>query len=41
MIGIDIGLDLGFQHLVLVALLVLFYFLPAESFPKQRRHREE
>ena len=39
MIGID--LDIGFQHLVLVALLVLFYFLPAGSVPTQSRHRED
>lgn len=36
-----IGLDIGFQHLVLMALLVLFYFLPAGSVSTQSRHREE
>lgn len=36
-----IGIDIGFQHLVLMALLVLFYFLPAGSVSKQTRNREE
>ena len=36
-----IGIDVGFQHLVLMALLILFYFLPAESFPTQNRHPED
>ena len=36
-----IGIDVDFQHLVLVALLILFYFLPAESIPTRNRRGED
>ncbi len=34
-------IDIGLQHLVLMVLLILFYFLPTESLPRQSRGGEE
>ncbi len=34
-------IDIGLQHLVLMVLLVLFYFLPTESLPRRSRRGDE
>lgn len=34
-------IDIEFQHMVLVVLLVLFYFLPADTLSKQSTQRDD